>query len=555
MPFSHTPTTPAVLAAHHLTHDRAGHTVLRNISVTIGPQSRVGIVGPNGVGKSTLLRLLAGWEQPDVGTVTLDPPDATVGYLAQEHDRREGETVRDVLARHTGVARAEAELVGAGHALAADAPGALGHYERALDRYESLGAGTFDARAASLLAETGLDSATLVAPMSTLSGGQETRVALAAIELSRFDIALLDEPTNNLDFAGLQRLEGWIRSRGGGVVIVSHDRDFLERTVASVLEIDEHSGSAHEFAGDWSGYIAERATARRLAKVAFEEYQSRRDQLAERAKRQRQWAADGVRKEIKHPRDNDKAQRDFRINRTQNRAHKARQFDNALEKLAVVEKPFEGWNLHFSIHETGRAGAVVARLNGAKVDRDGFVLGPLDLEIGWGERVALVGANGAGKSTLVQALLGMLALSCGERWIGPSVVTGYLGQDRRALGGDHSLVRYVSDRCGATVSETRSVLAKFGLSGEQVIRPTRLLSPGERTRSELAIFQMLGVNFLVLDEPTNHLDLPAIEQLEGALSDFGGTLLLVSHDRQLLDAVNIARTIHLAGGTASDEEA
>ena len=221
-----------------------------------------------------------------------------------------------------------------------------------------------------------------------------------------------------------------------------------------------------------------------------------------------------------------------------------------MDNLEVVEKPFEGWDLRFSIEEADRAGAVVVRLTGAVIERGSFRMGPVDLQIDWGERVALTGANGAGKSTLVAALLGTLPLAAGDRWMGPSVVVGELGQDRRTMGGGSDLVRTVTDRCGLSQAEARSLLAKFGLDAEHVTRPSASLSPGERTRAELAMFQARGVNFLVLDEPTNHLDLPAIEQLESALAAFGGTLLLVSHDRQLLGSVDISRSIELSSGAA-----
>ena len=540
-------TNQAVLSARNLTHDRGGRTVLRDVSLIVGPHDCVGVVGANGVGKSTLLQLLAGWETPDQGSVSLDAPSATVGYLAQEHDRHRRDTVRENLARRTGVLDAEAELISAGVELASNTSEAEDRYDRALARFESLGAGTFDARVASVLEDLGVGGVA-DEPTSSLSGGQEAKVALAAVELSRFDIVLLDEPTNDLDFSGLSRLERWVGSREGGIVIVSHDRAFLERTVTSVLELDEHSRTALEFRGGWSGYQAERRNAQRLAREAFEEYQQRRQQLTSRATRQRLWASDGVRKERKNPRDHDTAQRDFRINRTENLAHKARQTERQLEALEVVEKPFEGWDLRFSIGESARAGAVVVTLDRVVVKRANFRLGPIDLEIGWGERVALTGPNGSGKSTLVRTLLGTLTLTSGERWAGPGVVTGVLGQDRRELSGDHDLARYVGDLCGLANSETRSLLAKFGLGAAHVNRPTRLLSPGERTRAQLAIFQGRGVNFLVLDEPTNHLDLPAIEQLESALRNFAGTLLLVSHDRHLLDAVAITRTIELKHG-------
>ena len=543
------PPSLATLVARSVSHSRGGRPVLADVSLTVGPQACVGATGPNGVGKSTLLRLLAGIEAPDSGSVTLDPVSGTVGYLAQEHQRTPGETVRAHLTRRTGARAAEDELTSAAAGLADATREAETRYETALERFTTLGVGDLDARIDAVLDELGVGAALAGRETATLSGGQEAKVALAAIELSRFSVTLLDEPTNDLDLAGLNRLQAWISRRPGGMVIVSHDRAFLEQTVSTVFELDPHDHTGREYGGGWAGYQAERATARRRAEAAYGTFQRQRSDLEERADRQRQWATKGVARETRSPRDNDKAQRGFRIDRTEKLASKARRTERALADLDDVEKPWEGWDLRFTIEQTERAGGVVARLRGAVIERDAFRLGPLDLEIAWGDRLGLTGANGTGKSSLVAAVLGDLPLATGERWVGPSVVTGVLGQDRRALGGSRDLVRAVGDRCGLTVSEARSLLAKFGLEAEQVTRPAGTLSPGERTRAELATFQALGVNFLVLDEPTNHLDLPAIEQLESALRSFTGTLLLVTHDRRMLESVALTRTLDLGDGT------
>ncbi len=542
------PAPAATLVARSLSQDRGGRTILSDVSLTVGPHACVGVTGPNGVGKTTLLRLLAGIDAPDAGSVTLDPPSSTVGYLAQEHERLPGETVRELLTRRTGARAAEDELAAAGAALVDGTRAAELRYETALERFTALGAGDLDTRIDAVLDDLGLGATAADRETATLSGGQEAKVALAAIVLSRFGVTLLDEPTNDLDFDGLANLVSWIGRRRGGMVIVSHDRAFLEQTVSTVLELDEHDHTAREYGGGWAGYQAERATARRRAEESYELYERSRSDLRQRAERQRQWATSGVAREARSPRDNDKAQRDFRINRTEKLASKARQTERAIAALDEVAKPWEGWDLRFTIGETARAGAVVARLTGAVVTRGSFVLGPLDLEIAWGDRLGLTGANGTGKSTLVGAVLGTVPLSAGERWLGPSVVPGVLGQDRRLLGGNRDLVREVGDRCGITMSEARSLLAKFGLGAEQVTRPAGTLSPGERTRAELALFQALGVNLLVLDEPTNHLDLPAIEQLESALRTFNGTLVLVTHDRRMLESVDLNRTLSIDEG-------
>ena len=539
------PTIPATLVAQHLSLARGDRLVLDEVSLTVAPGMCVGVVGANGVGKSTLLSLLAGALEPDAGSVRRDPPQATVGLLDQEQRAVPGETVREALARRTGVAAAEAELTAASSALERRLAGAEERYSVALERFVALSGGDLDGRIDAALADLGVPGVA-ERVVATLSGGQAAKVALAAIELSRFDVTLLDEPTNDLDFDGLDRLDRFVASRTGGVVVVSHDRAFLEATVHSVLEIDERDHRARLFGGGWAAYLDQRETDRRHAEEAYRDYVAQRTQLKERARKEREWATQGVRREKRRPRDNDKAQRDFRLNRTEQQASRARRTERALASLERVEKPWEGWRLDFRIEQAPRSGAVVARLDDAVVVRGSFRLGPVDLEIGWAERVALVGPNGSGKSTLVEALLGRLPLLQGSQHVGPSVVVGELGQDRSAVSSEASIVDRVIERCGMPRTEARSLLAKFGLGADQVARPARSLSPGERTRAELATFQGLGVNFLVLDEPTNHLDLPAIEQLETALAGFDGTLLLVSHDRALLDAVQLTRTVDVA---------
>lgn len=533
----------ATLVASGLRVERGRQVVLAAISLTVGPLARIGVVGPNGVGKSTLLSLLAGRSRPDAGTVTLMPPEATVGYLAQEHERRPGETVRGQLARQTGVDAAEQELAAAAAALVSGGARDAERYALALDRFGALGVDTFDARLAGVLGEVGLDLSLADHPTAGLSGGQAAKVALAAVLLSRFDVTLLDEPTNDLDFAGLDDLERFVTARQGGLVVVSHDRSFLERTVTSVLEIDEHDHTARLFDGGWAAFVEERQSVRRHAEEAFATYESQRRTLLDRARREREWATSGASREKRSPRDNDKMQRDFRLNRTEKLAGRARMTERAIERLGAVDKPWESWELRFSIEAAPRSGVVVARMRAAVVRRGQFRLGPVDLEIGWADRVALAGANGSGKTTLLAALLGRVPLESGERYLGPGVVVGEIGQDRSAFAGDQTLLEVFVERSGSTVSAARSLLAKFGLGASHVGRACRSLSPGERTRAELAGFQARGVNLLVLDEPTNHLDLPAIEQLEEALASYAGTVLLVTHDRRLLDSVELTRVV------------
>src|SRR5436190_1748816 len=450
----------ATLVARDLTLSFGDHLVLDAVDVTLAARARVGVVGPNGTGKTTLLRVLAGVQTPDRGSVSLSPPTATVGYLPQEPERRAGETVRAFLARRTGVTAASAELEAATETVADDHD----RYDIGLQRWLALGGADLDSRIGPVWSDLGLDARLLDQDMTSLSGGQAARTSLGAILLAQFDVFLLDEPTNDLDFDGLARLEGFLDDLPGAAMIVSHDRAFLERAITSVLELDEHTHQGKPFAGGWLAYLEERATARRHAEEAFAEYRDKRRGLEDRARSQRQWAVQGVSREKKNPKDNDKAQRDFRLNRTEKQAAKVRVTEKALERVETVEKPWEGWNLQLSIASAPRSGDVVARLSNAVVDRGTFTLGPIGVEIGWAERVAILGPNGSGKTTLLGALLGRLPLESGTQWLGPGVAVGEIDQARESLSSDDRVLDAFVRASGTTrQQDARSLLAKFGL--------------------------------------------------------------------------------------------
>ncbi|HEY1563446.1 MAG TPA: ABC-F family ATP-binding cassette domain-containing protein [Gaiellaceae bacterium] len=358
------------------------------------------------------------------------------------------------------------------------------------------------------------------------SGGEQTRAALGQVLRGGFDVLLLDEPTNDLDFAGLAWLERSLASHPGSVVVVSHDRAFLDRTVTRVVELDEWSSGTTEYSGGWSDYEAERARRRERHYQRWEASVTERRRIEEQQRRMAEWERRGFGQGRKKKKSKD-------VKRT---------YGAKLARVETVEKPYEPWELRLSLAPAARAGDDVVRLEHAVLERGPFRLGPFDLDVGWGDRLAIAGPNGSGKTTLLDALLGRLPLAAGNRWIGPGVVLGELEQDRAALSGPQTLLELFRDFEEGTA---RTLLAKFGLGADDVLRPAESLSPGERTRAGLALLTARGVNCLVLDEPTNHLDVEAIEELERALAGYDGTVILVTHDRRFLEAFAPGRTIEL----------
>jgi len=538
----------ATLVAKNVAGGFAYRTLFEGLDLTVAPGDVIGVVGANGAGKSTLLRILAGDVEPLDGTVSLAPADAFVGWLPQEHQRISGETVGAYIARRTGCTAATQAMEAAATALAdaSQGPDTADAYSAALDHWLASGAADLDERLPAVLADLGLDSDAVrpeSTPMTALSGGQAARVGLAALMLSRFDIALLDEPTNDLDLDGLARLEGFVRDLRGGVVLVSHDREFLARSVTRVLELDLAQNTTTVFGGGYESYLEEREVGRRHRREQYDEFAEKKADLVARARTQREWSSQGVRNAMRKAPDNDKIRRRAATESSEKQAQKVRQMESRIARLEEVDEPRKEWTLEFTIGAAPRSSSVVATLDNAVVRQGDFVLGPVSVQVDAGERIGITGPNGAGKSTLLRLLLGRREPDEGRASLGANVAIGEIDQARADFTGTGRLVDRFEQRVPSwPTADVRTLLAKFGLRADHVERAVDDLSPGERTRAGLALLQACGTNVLVLDEPTNHLDLPAIEQLEQALESYDGALLLVTHDRRMLQNVRLDRS-------------
>jgi ATP-binding cassette subfamily F protein 3 len=513
----------AVLIASDLRKDVAGAPLLRGVSFKLERRDRMTIAGRNGAGKTTLLRMLAGESSIDGGELVLEK-NAKVALHDQRPPRERDVTLRDyVLSGAAELVALEEELARLEQAMAEGAmdDATFDAYARAQARLEAAGGYTWREEAMGTIRGLGFDEDDLDRRLSTFSGGELTRGSLARVLVAKPDLLLLDEPTNHLDIGSLEWLEQQLVQMDTAIVLVAHDRWFLEAVGTAVLELE--AGRARFFAGPWHKWRQEKA-ARELALGR---------------------AIDKQRKEIERM--------ERFVERFRAKATKARQAQSRLKALSKMERierdPRDERELAFSFKPPERSGRVVFELTGGRLEVPGRTLiedGELWLERG--EHVSLVGANGTGKSTLVKALAGQRPLDGGKLSTGHNVKVGFLAQHAETIDDTGTVVQACQRATGLTENKARALLGRFLFSGEEADKPVAGLSGGERQRLSLAILVQSGANVLILDEPTNHLDIESREALEDALSEFPGSVLLVSHDRALLDAVG-TRTIAVEDGT------
>jgi ATPase subunit of ABC transporter with duplicated ATPase domains len=550
-----------LIDARGLIRRHGARVVLDSVDIRVHTGSRIGLIGPNGSGKSTLLRVLAGVETADGGRVVRR---GSAGWLPQLAGTGGAMTVREAILDRIGVAPASRELDRLAGLLAGGALDAVEPHAAALERWLALGGADAEARLGAAAAEVGLDHDLLDRPLDTLSGGQAARAGLAALRTARHDAVLLDEPTNHLDAEGLERLAALLAERPGGVVLVSHDRALLSDTVNEVVELDARTGKATTYAGGWEAYERERDGARRRAMAEYEQAVAVKAQLKVAAHEARRRAAESARQVRRRPNDGDKFSREWVTSRADGVARRARVVAARAERHELPERPWAPRPLGLELSAGERRGGHVVSLERAVLRRGEWRLGPIDLALAHGDRVLLAGPNGSGKSTLLAALAGRVApeagpngsgssslpadhvvLEAGARRASASAVIVELGQAREVLLEDAPLADVVRSLTGLDATAARTALAAFGLEADVVTRPAATLSPGERTRAELAVVAHRRGTGLLLDEPTNHLDMESLEVLEEALSDWPGALVVATHDRRLREALRLERVVEL----------
>ena len=526
-----------MLAVHHLSKSFGVTPVLSDISFSLNAGEKIALVGPNGCGKSTLLRILAGSDHPDSGAVQFNPPNLSIGYLPQGGILEADGTVAGFLHPARG---SLPELGGRLEVLATHlmaSPENLlfqQEYDALLAQIENLA--TCSANLPVVLASLGLAGLPSDLPLTALSGGQKTRLGLAGILLANPRLLLLDEPTNHLDFEMLEWLEDWLRHSRCAVLVISHDRTFLDDVAETILELDAVTHNLNSYSGNYSAYLEQKEAqiARR-----WQEYSDQQDQIHELAQ-----AARHVRGLASYHKggkadSGDKFAKGFFANRGLATVRRARHIEERIDKLLTeerIEKPRTSWQMKMdfsSIPESGRDVLLLENLAVGYGQKP--ILQDLNAMLRYGERAVLIGANGCGKTTLLRTVAGKLPVLAGRCRLGAGVLPGYLTQEQEDLVPGLNALTTFQRSVNMNESESRAFLHKYLFNGDEVFTPVGSLSYGQRARLALACLVARGCNLLLLDEPLNHLDLPSRTQFESALADFEGTILIVVHDRYFIE--------------------
>jgi ATP-binding cassette, subfamily F, member 3 len=523
-----------MLTAHHLYKTYGLQPILQDVSFSISNNERVGLIGPNGCGKTTLMRILAGFEQPDSGTVAATRPNLRIGYLAQGMDFDDEQTLQTTLSLDSvSQAGLESEIASLASALSANPNDSQiqAKYDSALNQLSAI-----SDQPSALLGPLGLSDIPLDTPVRFLSGGQKTRLMLARVLLEEPQFLLLDEPTNHLDIEMLEWLEDWLNRFQGAALIVSHDRAFLDNTVTSILELDQSSHRIKSYVGNYADYLEQKLTEREKQAQAYQDQQDEIAQLRAAAAHIR-----GLTKMKKGGKadSGDKFAKGFFGNRsTKNVAGRAKHIEARIEKIQTedrIEKPKQNWQMKLDFGAPSHQSRDVLVTEKLSVGYDEPLLKDMNLFIRAGQRVALTGPNGTGKTTLIRTIAGKLEPISGALKLGVTVKLGYLTQEQELLNPNFNALQTIQSVAPFNETEARNFLHYFLFKGDDALRPTSDLSYGERARLQLGLLVAQGCTFLLLDEPINHLDIPSRARFEEALANFKGTILAVVHDRYFIE--------------------
>ena len=529
-----------MLTAHHITKSYGIRTVLNDISFSISNRERIGLIGPNGCGKSTLMRILTGIESPDSGSVIRTLPGLRIGYLAQGMELAPGQTLRSALnLDSTKPDELESEIISVAASLSADPNNSAlqAKYDSLIHQLSSNNHQPKD-----ILLPLGLTEIPLDTPVKNLSGGQKTRLMLARILLDESQLLLLDEPTNHLDIEMLEWLENWLNSFSGAALIVSHDRVFLDHTVNSILDLNDETHSIRAYPGNYSDYLMQ------YLKEQDKQWAAYRDQEVE-IRRMKQDIA-RTKEQARHVEITTTSGQPGVRRLAKKVAIKAKSREKKmtryLESDERVEKPKPSWQmkLEFNSQQDMSRNVLMTESLSVGYEADKPLLADINIHIRAGQRIALTGSNGAGKTTFIRTIVGKLTPLSGKLRLGTSVKVGYMAQEQELLDLNLSPLETVQRVASFNATEARNFLHYFLFSGDDALRPCRDLSYGERARLQLALLVAEGCNFLLLDEPINHLDIPARARFEQALNQFKGTVLAVVHDRYFIE--NFASELWLA---------
>jgi ATPase subunit of ABC transporter with duplicated ATPase domains len=536
-----------MLSVNKIGYETSGHSIFRNVSLSINKGEKIGLVGRNGVGKTTLLNILAGKLEPTEGAVNTGGYE--VGVLPQDLRDWLDRTVYEFIEETTGVtsAREGFEASCAQLEESSDEKTLL-IYSDALDAYTRYDVGNFNVNLAKALSMAGIQDIDVDKEIGNLSGGQKTRIALAALFASRYDVILLDEPTNNLDTNGVVVLEKFIGNSNAAFMMISHDRRFLRNATSRIIELMGGDDGITQYGLGYDEYVAAREAAREAAFKKYEDYEKEKKRL-KKAAREANIRANSANSNSGKS-DNDKLTANFRSEKAaKGVAKSATALTTRIGQLRAPELPSEEISLSFNFKEAeGKRSVLMTAENlSAKYNNNDRIFGPINLHLQLGDRIAITGDNGVGKSTLVKTLIGQITPYSGSIQFGKDSKIVYMDQQQSVPYPEKNAIQNLQAMSpDSELHDIINLLVRFGIKKEVIENiPAQDLSGGERGKILLASIVARQANILVMDEPTNNLDIPTIEALERALKTYNGSIILVSHDRDFLTALRIHKEIKI----------